>query len=298
MNELICEKLNQNVPFSVIRYDNTLSYWIHSYSKQQQIDRQFFNPITFIEGGINPNNEQYVWDTVIPRNIHEGLNCDFLAFCDISTYIRNDPNFLSKFPNQHITIIDHTYGVLDPGLMVGGILEPEIEVPWTSLLKGKKVLALSTHRDSILSQWNNIDNIWGDKRDKIVPFELVGCVRSPYHPIVDDRQYEGCTTWEETVESVKKEIDKYDYDVLFIGSTNSAVFANYAKSKGKIGIQIGGIMQLYFGILGNRWTKHEGNAKWAAMANEHWIYPLESDYAKNRDSFSYLETNYAYWGKC
>ena len=97
-------------------------------------------------------------------------------------------------------------------------------------------------------------------------------------------------------EEIIKEMEKYDFDVLLTGASTSSVFyAKHAKEIGKIGIQTGGVIQLFFGILGYRWTKVPGYSKWNDMYNEHWIYPLEIDEAHNRKNNMHLETNFAYW---
>jgi hypothetical protein len=134
--------------------------------------------------------------------------------------------------------------------------------------------------------------------DKIVPFELVDVIKSPYHPVMDPNQYPGCNTWEDTVEYIKAKIDTYDYDVLIAGSTTSSpMYAEHARQQGKVGIQTGGVHQLFFGILGYRWSPEAQNGyrKWAKLYNQHWMYPMEIDEPVNRDKYKFLETNYAYW---
>jgi hypothetical protein len=102
----------------------------------------------------------------------------------------------------------------------------------------------------------------------------------------------------ESVEKIKEQIDTYDYDVLLSGSTTSSPFyVDHAKSMGKIGIQTGGSVQLFFGILGYRWTEVSVYSEWHKMYNEHWMYALESDEAQNRKQYMGLETNFAYWKK-
>ena len=86
------------------------------------------------------------------------------------------------------------------------------------------------------------------------------------------------------------------YDVILAGNSTSAPFyAQHAKSKGKVGIQTGGVLQLYFGILGYRWTKVPGHNGWSNLYNEYWKYPLKIDEANNREKYKNLETNFAYW---
>jgi hypothetical protein len=64
---------------------------------------------------------------------------------------------------------------------------------------------------------------------------------------------------------------------------------------GKIGIQTGGSLQLFFGIHGYRWYQVDYYKNWHKMYNEHWIHPLKEDEAQNRTQNTHLETNFAYW---
>ena len=224
---------------------------------------------------------------------------DILGFVDISGEIKNGP--LSKHFENKDMFFNPEFYVMDPGALLGhatthfGIPKPD--VPWTHYLKGKKVLVVSTHAESIKQQWKTIDKVWGNRRDLITPYELVDVIRSPYHPTMDDRQPPNCETWLDSVEHIKKIIDGYDYDVLLAGSTVSAPFyAQHAKERGKVGIQTGGAIQLHFGVYGYRWTKVPGHSEWHNMFNEHWIYPLKVDEANNRSLYPHLEANFAYWG--
>jgi hypothetical protein len=116
--------------------------------------------------------------------------------------------------------------------------------------------------------------------------------------MMDNRQYPNCNAWHESVEYIKHEMEKYDFDVLLSGATTSSpMYADHAKKMGKVGIQTGGTLQLFFGILGYRWSPEakNGYAPWASMYNEHWIYPLREDSAQQRENYKFLETNYAYW---
>jgi hypothetical protein len=114
--------------------------------------------------------------------------------------------------------------------------------------------------------------------------------------MMDDRQLPNCENWEDNVEYIKREMEKYDFDVLLSGSTTSSPFYTaHAKAMGKIGIQTGGAIQIFFGILGYRWTKVDGYKAWHDLYNEHWTYPLPIDSAQKREQYKFLETNFAYW---
>lgn len=58
----------------------------------------------------------------------------------------------------------------------------------------------------------------------------------------------------ETVDYYNQEIDKMDFDIALLGCGSYAHFlGEYIKSKNKIAIYVGGMLQMYFGVLGDRW---------------------------------------------
>lgn len=300
INDLLYNKISNGESFSCLRIDNTAGYVIDSLLKKQMPLYQFYNENTIVEGGMYPNTLEYAINVVMNQTVDVMTKCDILGFVDISNEIRNGTtkNLFGDKP----MFFNPDYYVMDPAALLGhakaqfGLDAPA--VPWTSALKGKKVLIISTHADTIKHQVENLDKIWGDKKELIAPFEFVDCIRSPYHPAMDNRQPPNCSHYMESVEYIKNQIDTYDYDVLLSGSTTSSVFyAQHAKNKGKIGIQTGGSIQLFFGILGYRWTEVSVYSEWHKMYNEHWMYALESDEAQNRKQYMGLETNFAYWKK-
>jgi hypothetical protein len=243
-------------------------------------------------------------DVILPEQMKVLNNCDLLGLTDVTdsfnTCDETSHVFIQKY--KHIpTFGGNSFLVMDPGALLGYAEETfgytAVDDPWMSHLKDKKVLVISTHAESIKHQWKNIEKIWGHNKDIVAPFELVDVIRSPYHPLMDNRQYPNCNHWGDTVNYMTKLIESYDFDVLLTSSTTSSVFfANHAKEIGKIGIQTGGVLQLYFGILGFRWTnKVSVYRNWHNMYNEHWMYPLQIDEAQNRKNALHLETNFAYW---
>jgi hypothetical protein len=301
VNDLISEKLQSNEPFSLLRLDNSAGYVLQNLFNNTSISSQFFNnTVLSFEGGITPGTTDYYIDTIVPMLTQSMKECDILGFVDMSLAIQNDTTFTKTFGEKPMFFGHDSLMVLDPiGVLRGGLCGTfKVETPWTKYLKNKKVLIISTHCETIKSQWQQIDKIWGDNLDLVAPFDLVGCIRTPYHPLMDDRQYPGCETWEQNVEYIKNEIDKYEYDVLISGaSTSSPIYVEHAKKRGKVGIQTGGVHQLFFGILGHRWSPEANNGYrvWAEYYNEHWTYPFKEDEARNKNQVRHLEGNYAYW---
>jgi len=294
-NNEICKILENNKPASIIRIDNTTGYVLNSYNQNVEPVEQWFNDGTLVEGGLYPLNKQWYRENVVPTLESAMDKSDILGFVDISGDILSG-DYLNKFDSNKKVF--NSYLVMDPGALLGYSEHyDKIQTPWTSKLKNKKVLVISTHRESILKQWKNIDKIWGDNRDVVAPFDLVDVIRSPYHPLIDERQPPNCKTWLQSVEYIKDKIDNYDYDILLAGCTTSApLYTQHAKESGKIGIQTGGTIQLFFGVTGYRWTKEvKMYERWEEMYNKFWIFPLKEDEARRRKDLIHLETNFAYW---
>lgn len=301
LNEYLSLLLQEGKPASVIRLDNTAGYVIDCLVKKEPISKQFFNAQTILEGGVYPNTEQYAIEVAYANTYDCMKRADCVGFVDISKVIRNTSPLLQYFSDK-VMFFSDGYMIFDPGSILGysklyieHLNHPESFIPWTKYLAGKKVLVISTHVESIKQQWSKREQVWGDRLKDIVPFELVDVIRAPYHPAIDSRQYINCLNWWDMVTHMKELIKNYEFDVLLSGaSTSSPMFVDYAKHIGKIGIQTGGVLQLFFGVMGGRWSKVTGYADWHKMFNHHWIYPLKVDEPQNK--LQDLESSFAYWG--
>jgi hypothetical protein len=76
--------------------------------------------------------------------------------------------------------------------------------------------------------------------------------------------------------------------------------ASHAKKMGKIGIHLGGSLQLLFGIRGKRWENKEYGSslrqthpeiKYYELPNADWIRPTESETPKSANNVE----NACYW---
>lgn len=291
-NNLIGEKLKSGEPFSCLRIDNTAGYVLHClYQTNTMPSEEFCNDEIMMHSGIIPAKRDYYLSTIMPKTFSVMKECDILGFVDIGNLIRNDNNFLSNFGNIPIFC---NHFVMDPSALLGYKTGYQPMIPWTQYLEGKKVLVVSTHSNSIKYQWNNMDSVWGENRNKIVPFELVDAIRTPYHPLLDSRQYDNCNDYMDLIEITKRIIDQYEYDVLLTGvTTQSAFYAEHAKKMGKVGIQTGGALQLFFGIIGNRWLQ-PWYSDGARMFNDKWIWPMQIDEPEKKNLVT-SETGFAYW---
>lgn len=295
-NKLIGDKLQSGEPFSCLRIDNTAGYVLHCLYKTDPVapSTEFCSDQIMLHIGVVPAKTEYYLNTIMPKTYDVMKECDILGFVDVSHAIQNDQQFLSPFQTKP-KFFTESILVMDPAGLLGYSKYGAVENPWTQYLAGKKVLVISSHANSIKYQWNRMHAIWNENRDKIVPFDLVDAISTPYHPDLDDRQYSDCINFMEKVQRTKNIIDLYDYDVLLTGiTTQSPFYAEHAKRRGKVGIQVGGSIQLFFGVVGNRWLGNSYYSSWRNMFNENWIFPLKIDEPQKKHLID-TETGYAYW---
>lgn len=157
--------------------------------------------------------------------------------------------------------------------------------PWTKHLKGKRVLVISPFAHSIEKQYSIREKLWEDPR--ILPEFELKTIKHIHSPNIDKPcHYE---SWIDMVNHVKNQIDSIDYDVLLSGCGASSIpFASHAKKNGKIGIHLGGPLQLLFGIKGGRWD--EGSIG-KHFYNEYWVRPSGDEIPVNH---KFIE-NGCYW---
>jgi len=295
-NNKICELFDSNKPFSVVRIGNMEGYFLDCYDKGERPLQEFYYWLS-LTSGVFPHDDTFLKNVWAPINHEAMINSDLLGFVDISGHIKANKSFNEKYCKDKPLF----YGVneilaLDPGYLVNmDIVNVPCENPWTEKLKGKRVLVVSSFVESIKYQWDYRKEIWGDKLDKILPFELVDVIRSPFHPQMDSRLLPGCESWDQVSVYLKNQIDQYEYDVLLVSAAALApTLADHAKRQGKVGITICGTLQLYFGIIGARWAgKNQSYTSWPKMYNEYWRWPSESDLPDNKELFDKFE--HAYW---
>lgn len=148
--------------------------------------------------------------------------------------------------------------------------------PWSESLRGKKVLVVHPFAKLIEEQYKKREFLFKDSR--ILPkFELqtIKAVQTI------GGENAGFGTWFDALDYMKAEMDKYDYDIALIGcGAYGFPLAAHAKCNGKIGIHLGGSLQLLFGIKGKRWENPNlasatlgGKGKYLNLFNDAWVYP-------------------------
>ncbi|MEY2600670.1 MAG: hypothetical protein RLZZ142_2929 [Verrucomicrobiota bacterium] len=134
---------------------------------------------------------------------------------------------------------------------------------WIKALRGKRVLVVSPFSETVRAQYAKRMLLWPSLPDIPPEFELVTLSCPLYSHLVPPRHPD----WKTALDFLKGEMDSLDYDVLLVGAGAWGLpLAAHAKVRGKVGIHMGGAVQLVFGIKGGRWDSY-------GIYNEHWVYP-------------------------
>ena len=150
-------------------------------------------------------------------------------------------------------------------------------------LKDKTVLVISSHIDSMKRQVENKNIHKVFKKPIFDKCKELKYIRPPQthcgrHNNVD---------WSVHFDNFCKELSKdTDYDIAFVSCGGyGMITCNYiVKELGKSVVYVGGGLQLFFGIMGDRWH----NRDWY---NEHWVSTLDHEVPDNK----HLAEGGCYW---
>jgi hypothetical protein len=153
-------------------------------------------------------------------------------------------------------------------------------------LENKKICVVTPFPKSFESQLGNLSKLFEDGRLKNLDPNNVSFVKSPPQKFISTKQENPFNRWSDAVEYMKNEIDQKEYDVLLTGCGSFSLPLNHhAYVRGKTTLNMGGDLQLMFGVRGKRWKQEDYNF------NEHWISPLPEEVPKE----NYKVEGGAYW---
>ena len=148
------------------------------------------------------------------------------------------------------------------------------EHPFTSALKGKKVLVIHPLAEQIESQYKKREFLF--ENPEVLPeFELhtlraIQTVAGEKDPRAKD--------WFDGLDYMYNEALKIGFDVAILGcGAYGMPLAGMLKKAGKSVIYMGGVTQMLFGIRGGRWDVDPVASK---LYNEHWVRPDQGSVPK------------------
>jgi hypothetical protein len=155
------------------------------------------------------------------------------------------------------------------------------KIPWTRALEGKKVLVVHPFADTIQQQYKKRELLF--KGNLLPAFELK-TIKAVQSIAGSPTQF---SDWFAALTFMKAEIDRQDYDICLIGcGAYGFPLAAHVKRSGKKAVQLGGSLQLLFGIRGKRWEDAQYNPKYnyAALINENWVKPSKEEKPSGADT--------------
>lgn len=153
---------------------------------------------------------------------------------------------------------------------------------WTAALKGKKILVVHPFADTIEKQYKEKRSLLFQHEEVLPEFFSLQTIKA-VQTVAGNR--DGFDSWFDALDYMKKEISKKDFDVCLLGcGAYGFPLAAFVKRMGKQAVHIGGPLQLYFGIKGQRWDN-------SGLYNEHWVSPSEQEKPQNLKSVE----NGCYW---
>lgn len=141
---------------------------------------------------------------------------------------------------------------------------------WLSTFAGKKVLVISPFSKSMTKQLERSQTV--TVMNKVWP----SCEIQFLSPPLTFAGYTAEKSWFESFKTTALEMARTEFDIALIGAGSyGANLADEAKSLGRIGIHLGGGLQLLFGIMGKRWEGYEVLQHFGPLQN--WVRPLPEE---------------------
>lgn len=146
------------------------------------------------------------------------------------------------------------------------------ETSWSQSLSNKRVFVVSPFLDLFKSQLSKRNSIWPDC--EYLPDLSLDGYKFPY--LTD----QSCTlNWQDVYQDVLEKMTSSQFDIALFGCGALGLPLAYeAKRLGKVGIHLGGTLQLLFGVYGKRYQDHPYFNKYI---NDSWVRPETSLRPKN-----------------
>lgn len=157
--------------------------------------------------------------------------------------------------------------------------------PWTLALKGKRILIISSFIESIKEKIDIREKIYGI--DLFPDCEFVFLKPPQTHGNNESRKFE--IEYGDFLDKINDIKDTFDVALCSCGGYGNPICSEIY-DMGKSAIYVGGVLQMYFGIYGERWMRERPDILRAYM-NQHWSRPKESEKPTNHKA---VENN-CYW---
>ena len=262
VNDCVNRKIESGEPFMVGRFGAT------ELSAVRTIDFGIKKSYTKVM------NQMQMWSGFFPTTIEYGYQFKDLM---ISSIQKADVMgvWVQPFEDYYLK----TYGSKNIKLSYLLDLEPWSAPynPWSSKLKGKKVLVIHPFSETIKKQYARREYIF-PQTDILPEFELK--ILKAVQTVAGEKD-DRFETWFDALEWMYQEAMKIDFDIAIIGcGAYGFPLAVKIKEAGKQAVHLAGATQLLFGIKGKRWEENKAFAYVQKFFNDSWVYPDDVDKPK------------------
>ena len=158
--------------------------------------------------------------------------------------------------------------------------------PWTKSLKGKKVAVVSSFSDSIARQVRRLHSV------SLANVLFENCEIIPIPSPVTFAGAQSESSWEIGFQRLTERVSSVDYDVLLASAgAYGPLITDFAKTSSRVGIHVGGVLQLFFGISGRRWGPLVQGISNHLGGLQNWVAPQRTE---RPPKFRSVESG-AYW---
>lgn len=148
--------------------------------------------------------------------------------------------------------------------------------PWTTAMKGKRILLITPFIDSITEKINIREKIY-DGVDLFPECSFVFLKPPQTHANNDSREF--YVELEEFLQKLENIKDTFDIAFVSAGGYGNLI-CSAIYDMGRSAIYGGGTLQMFFGVLGQRWLKERPDVLKIFM-NSYWSRPKESEKPKD-----------------
>ena len=143
--------------------------------------------------------------------------------------------------------------------------------PWTQALNGKRLLIISPFIESMKSKLDILPQVYGVDLFPNCEFIFLKPPQTHAASLSDEFDIE----LERFIDEIKKIKDEFDIALCSCGGYGNLVCAEIFKMN-KSAIYVGGVLQMFFGIYGNRWLTETPDILRIYM-NKYWTRPKENE---------------------
>lgn len=265
LNNLIAEKIRSGVPFMVSRLGGCETRYTTAYIGDNRKAKEIAIKELTTNAGFFPCEIEWA-DRYAKLYLDSVSEIDI---CGIWRYYMEDYVLHRYAPGAVLTILER----LEPWRADADT------IPWTTALRGKRVLVIHPFSDSIEMQYhkkrtklfanqNRADEILPEM--ELITLKAVQSMGGKGSPLYNN--------WFDALDDMIRKVDTIDFDVAIIGcGAYGMPLAAHIKQIGKQAIHLGGATQLMFGIMGKRW---DHIPEIHSLVNENWVRPMENETPK------------------